>query len=70
MKESEVPMIDPSVSLHDSIEDELVSALLVGGHTAVLVDDEIDLGLTDLGVVAREGHGFVAVLTFQQPNFH
>jgi hypothetical protein len=58
-------MIDPAIPFHDSIYDELVSTLLMAGHASIPVDKEIDVGLAELRIVAREGYRFVAIFTLQ-----
>jgi hypothetical protein len=64
-EESKIPVIDPAIPFRDSIYDELASALLMAGHTSVALDEEIDVGLTELWIVARKGYCFVAFFTLE-----
>ena len=57
-------MIDPAIPFHDSIYDEAASTLLMASHASVVLDKEIDVGLTELWIVIRKGYGFVTFFTF------
>jgi hypothetical protein len=58
-------VIDPTISLYDSVDNELASTPFVAGHSSVLLDEKFDVGLTELWIVAREGYGFVALFTLE-----
>jgi hypothetical protein len=58
-------VIDPAIPLYDSVNNELASTLLMAGHASVLLDEKFDVGLTELWIVAREGYGFVALVTLE-----
>jgi hypothetical protein len=62
-QELEIPVIDPAIAFHDSVQDELASAPFMAGHASIAVDKEIDVGLAELWVIARKGNRFVAFFT-------
>jgi hypothetical protein len=62
-RESKIPVIDPTIPFSDSIYDELASALFMAGHTSVALNEEIDIGLAELWIVARQGYCFVTFFT-------
>ncbi len=58
-------MVDPAVSLHYSVYDELASTLPMAGHASIAMDEKLDIGLAELWVIAGEGDCFVAVFTLE-----
>jgi hypothetical protein len=63
-------VLDPPISLDDSVYDELASAPFMAGHASIALDKEIDIGLAELWIVAGERYRFVARFTLEYSDFH
>jgi hypothetical protein len=64
-QELEIPVVDPAITFHDSIQDELASAPFMAGHASIAVHKEIDVGLAELWIIARNGYSLVAFFTLE-----
>jgi hypothetical protein len=64
-QELEIPVVDPAIAFHDSVQDELAPALFMAGQASTAMDKEIDVGLAELWIIARKGNSLVAFFTLE-----